>query len=78
MHPDVFDFVLFATVVALILGLMRVSYDLGLDDGWEQSGRWADDHIGATLYTLEGERIAARHDADVIAERTFPYRGEVE
>jgi len=78
MHPDAFDFVLFATVVALILGLMRVSYDLGLDDGWEQSGRWADDNLGPLSFTLDGERIAARHDADVVAERTYPYRGEVE
>jgi hypothetical protein len=82
MHPDVFDFVLFATVVVLILGLMRVSYQLGLDDGWEQSGRWADEYIAPNAFhrapELAEERAAARHDSDVVAERTYPYRGEVE
>jgi len=77
MHPDAFDLVLIGTTIALLFGLVRIAYELGLDDGWEQSGRWADEHIGPVAYTLDGERIAARHDADELAERTYPYRGEI-
>ena len=79
MHPDAFDFVLFAVVAVLLLAMMRIAYELGRDDGWKEAGRWADDNLGElTFRTLDGEVAAARHDRESVAERTFPYRGEIE
>ena len=80
MHPDAFDFVLFAVVAVLLLAMMRVAYELGRDDGWKEAGRWADDNLGELTFrtTIDGEVAAGRHDRDAVSERTFPYRGEIE
>jgi hypothetical protein len=54
-----FDVLLWLVAVGLIALLVRIAYDLGLDDGWAESGRWADEHLGPVLLSAE-DRPATR------------------
>lgn len=69
---DGFDVALFAIVVGLLFGLVKLAYDEGVEAGWKQAGRWADD------YVPDLPLPATRHDRESLTERTFPYRGEVD
>lgn len=67
-----FDWLLFVIVIALIFGIAKVAYSAGIEEGWRQAGRWADD------YVPDLPLPASRHDRESVTERTFPYRGEVD
>jgi hypothetical protein len=43
-----------AILVGLLSALVKVSYELGKDDGWDESGEWLDDH--APVFLAAGAR----------------------
>jgi hypothetical protein len=45
-------------LIGLLSALVKVSYELGKDDGWDESARWADDH--AELFVSAEDRPASR------------------
>ena len=46
----------FVILIVLLASLVKIAYELGVDDGWEQAGRWNDDHA----YPLSPDELAER------------------
>ena len=59
-----FDVLLFVVLVAGIGVLARISYELGVDDGWTQSGDWAERNAEALTFTLDSAERPASRDKD--------------
>ena len=59
-----FELGLFVFLIGLLSALVKVSYELGKDDGWDESSQWADDHLTGTPLRFMTE--------DEVMERTRP------
>ena len=69
------DLILAVTLLAIGAYGYRLAYIAGRDnerERWEIRSRWADD------VQRRERRKAARHDPEVVTDRRYPYRGEVD
>ena len=59
-----FDVVLFVVLLVAIAGLARIAYELGVDDGWTESGNWADKHGVDVRFTMDSAIRRAESDLE--------------